>query len=144
MGRKILVAYDGSDLSKETIEAAKIQVKLYEKAEIHIVTVVTPGISSNNTAVAGNISMNEAEAIYPELERVKQSLEQLGCEIKIEIITDFAQKNPGVAICDYAEENEIDQIIVGNRGLSNLKILLLGSVSNTIVQRANCQVLVIK
>lgn len=144
MARKILVAYDGSDLSNATIEEAKNQAKLYDKVEIHIVTVVTPGISSNNTAVAGNISMNDAEAIYPELEGVKQNLEQLGFNIKIEIITDFAQKNPGVAICDYAEENEIDQIIVGNRGLSNLKVLLLGSVSNTIVQRANCQVLVIK
>lgn len=144
MGRKILVAYDGSDLGKAAIEEAKNQAKIYDKAEIYIVTVVTPGISSNNTAVAGNISMNDAEAVYPELERIKQELEQLGFTIKMEIITDFSQKNPGVAICDYAEENEMDQIIVGNRGLSNLKVLLLGSVSNTIVQRANCHVLVIK
>lgn len=144
MGRKILVAYDGSDISKAAIDEAKIQARLDENTEIHIVTVVTPGISSNNTAVAGNISMNDAEAIYPELEKVKHSLEQQGYKIKIEIITDFAQKNPGVAICDYAEEYEIDQIIVGNRGLSNLKILLLGSVSNSIVQRATCHVLVIK
>lgn len=144
MGRKILVAYDGSDLGEAAIEEAKLQSKVVENSEIHIVTVVTPGITSNNTAAAGNLSMNETEKIYPELEKIKVGLEEPGLKIKTKIITDFSQKNPGVAICDYAAEAEINLIVVGNRGLSNLKVLLLGSVSNVIVQRASCQVLVIK
>ena len=144
MGRKILVAYDSSDLSKKAIEEAKLQSIHANVSEIHIVTVVTPGISSNTSATAGNLAMNEAELFYPELEEIKEDLVKLGIKTKIKIITDFSQKNPGVAICEYAEEEEMDQIIVGSRGLSNLKILLLGSVSNIIVQRASCHVLVIK
>lgn len=144
MSRKILVAYDSSDLSRKAVGEAKYQAKLSESPEIHIVTVVTPGISSNTTAVSGNLSMSDAEKIYPELEELKKELEDSGLQVKTQIITDFSQKNPGVAISDYAEENEIDLIIVGHRGLSNLKKLFMGSVSSTILQRAATPVLIVK
>lgn len=144
MGRKILVAYDGSDLSKQAIIEAKRQTLASKGGVIHLVTVVTPGISSNNTAVSGNLSMQDTEAIFPVLENVKKDLEADSYHVRSEIITDFSQKNPGVAICDYAIEHDIELIIVGNRGLSNLRKLILGSVSNVIVQRASCKVLVIK
>ena len=144
MVRKILVAYDTSALSRKAIDEAKIQAKLVENSHLYIVTVVTPGITSNNTAASGNLSMNDAEMIYPKLEKIKEDLEALGYMVHIEIITDFSQRNPGVAICDYVEEHAIDMVIVGHRGLSNLKKLFLGSVSGTIVQRAASQVLVIK
>ncbi|MCF3941967.1 universal stress protein [Oceanobacillus alkalisoli] len=144
MVRKILVAYDTSALSGKAIDEAKIQAKLVENSQLYIVTVVTPGITTNNTAASGNLSMNDAEMIYPKLEKIKKALEASGYTVHIEIITDFSQRNPGVAICDYVEEHAIDMVIVGHRGLSNLKKLFLGSVSGTIVQRAASQVLVIK
>ena len=144
MVRKILVAYDTSALSGKAIDEAKIQAKLVENSQLYIVTVVTPGITTNNTAASGNLSMNDAEMIYPKLEKIKKELEASGYTVHIEIITDFSQRNPGVAICDYVEEHAIDMVIVGHRGLSNLKKLFLGSVSGTIVQRAASQVLVIK
>jgi len=142
--RKILVAYDGSELSKSALDEAKRQTKLDINSEIHIVTVVTPGISTNNTAIAGNLSMNDTETIFPLIDKLKQELKDAGYHAKMKIITDFSQRNPGVEICNYAEENDITLIVVGNRAQSNLKKLFLGSVSNVIVQRANCQVLVIK
>ncbi|MFD1608035.1 universal stress protein [Oceanobacillus luteolus] len=144
MVRKILVAYDGSELSKKAIEEAKIQAKTVKDAKIYVVTVVTLGISSNTTAVAGNLSMKDAEILYPRLENIKEELQASGQIVETEIITDFSQKNPAVALCDFAEENDINMIIVGHRGLSNLQKLFLGSVSGTIVQRAKCQVLIIK
>lgn len=144
MVRRILVAYDGSDLSKKAIQEAKVQAGVVENTVLEIITVVTPGITTNNTAIAGNLSMNDAESIFPELEEIKEDLKREGYNVKVEIITDFSQKNPGHAICDYADENVADMIIVGHRGLSNLKKLFLGSVSSTILQQAHCQVLVIK
>ncbi|WP_156854739.1 universal stress protein [Oceanobacillus sp. AG] len=144
MGRKILVAYDTSLLSRKAIDEAKIQAKLVEDSHLYIVTVVTPGITSNSTAASGNLSMNDAELIYPKLEEIKKELQGNGFNVHTEIITDFSQRNPGVAICDYVEEHAIDMVVVGHRGLSNLKRLFLGSVSSTIVQRAASKVLVIK
>lgn len=143
MVRRIVVAYDSSDLSRKAIEEAKVQATLTEDTMIDLVTVVTPGITSNDTAANGNLSMSDAEKMYPELNKIKGQLEAEGYRANVEIITDFSQKNPGVALCDYAEDKMASLIIVGHRGLSNLKKLFLGSVSSSIVQRATCHVLII-
>lgn len=144
MDRKILVSYDGSASSKKAIEEAKIQASLPAKAEVHIISVVTPGIKSNDTAIAGNISMSDAEFLLPGLQQIKKEMEASGIVTVTDIRTDFSQSNPGKSICEYALANDIDLIIVGHRGISNIKSLLLGSVSNTIVQNAKCPVLIVK
>jgi nucleotide-binding universal stress UspA family protein len=48
------------------------------------------------------------------------------------------------AIVDYAEHKGIDLIVIGSRGLSGFKKLLLGSVASGIVTYAHCPVLVVK
>ena len=48
------------------------------------------------------------------------------------------------SILEVAKEKNADLIIMGRRGLSNLKGLLLGSVSQKVSQRADCSVLTVK
>jgi nucleotide-binding universal stress UspA family protein len=47
-------------------------------------------------------------------------------------------------ILNYAEENQIDLIIAGSRGLSQFRSWLLGSVSNKLTHYADCSVLIVK
>ena len=47
-------------------------------------------------------------------------------------------------IVDYAEKNRIDMIVIGSRGLSGIKKMLLGSVAGGVVTYAHCPVLVVK
>ena len=47
-------------------------------------------------------------------------------------------------IVDFAENQNIDLIVVGSRGQSSFTKLLLGSVASTVVTYATCAVLVIK
>jgi nucleotide-binding universal stress UspA family protein len=47
-------------------------------------------------------------------------------------------------ILDFASSNDIDLIIMGSRGLGIVKGVLLGSVSQYIVEQAKCPVLVVK
>lgn len=49
---------------------------------------------------------------------------------------------PADAILDYAEKEDVDAIVVGHRGLGALGRFFLGSVSNKIVHKAKCAVLV--
>ncbi|MFB4166911.1 universal stress protein [Virgibacillus sp. JSM 102003] len=55
-----------------------------------------------------------------------------------------SQRNAGDKLCEYAEDHEMDLIIVGSRGLGGVKKLLLGSVSTNIVHHATCPILIIK
>ena len=48
------------------------------------------------------------------------------------------------SILDYAEEKDIDLIVVGTRGRSGIKKLLLGSTASGIVTYASCPVTVVK
>jgi nucleotide-binding universal stress UspA family protein len=47
-------------------------------------------------------------------------------------------------IVDYAERENIDLIVIGTRGRSGLKKMLLGSVASGVVTYASCPVLVVK
>jgi nucleotide-binding universal stress UspA family protein len=48
------------------------------------------------------------------------------------------------AIIEYAADQEVDLIVVGRRGMSGFKRLLVGSVSGGIVSHAHASVLVVK
>jgi nucleotide-binding universal stress UspA family protein len=75
------------------------------------------------------------------LNKVKFKANEKNIQIKTEIISFI---NIAGAIVDYAEENNIDLIVIGTRGRSGFKKLLLGSVASHVVTYAHCPVLVIK
>jgi nucleotide-binding universal stress UspA family protein len=47
-------------------------------------------------------------------------------------------------IVQYAHKKKIDMIVIGSRGMTGFKKLLLGSVASGIVTYSHCPVLVIK
>jgi len=52
--------------------------------------------------------------------------------------------DPGVVICDVAADGDFDLVVVGSHGHGVLKRLLIGSVSNHVLQHAPCPVLVVR
>ena len=50
----------------------------------------------------------------------------------------------GSTIVDYAERENIDLIVIGTRGRTGIKQLLLGSVASDVVTYAHCPVMVVK
>jgi len=66
-------------------------------------------------------------------------------EKNIQIKTDFiASLNVAGGIVEYAENKNINLIVVSTRGISGFKKLLLGSIASGIVTYAHCPVLVVK
>jgi len=47
-------------------------------------------------------------------------------------------------IIQYVKDHEIDLILAGSRGLSEIRSWLLGSVSRKLVHYANCSILIVK
>jgi nucleotide-binding universal stress UspA family protein len=52
--------------------------------------------------------------------------------------------SPGRRICEFAESEGIDLIVMGRRGISGVNEFLVGSVSNYVLHRSHCAVLIYK
>lgn len=144
MRRKILVAYDGSLLSRHAIQEAKYQAAQDSQSEVHVFSSLQTAGPTTNVGVSRSISRDLMERYQPQLEKVKEEFEKENITAFSRIQLIDQNENPGKSICEYAENQGIDLIIMGSRGLGNVKKLFLGSVSNNVVQNARCPVLIVK
>lgn len=52
--------------------------------------------------------------------------------------------DPAEMICETAESESVDLIVVGNKGMTGAKRFLLGSVPNNVSHHSPCNVLIVK
>lgn len=145
MFKKLLVPLDESDLANNIAENALGIAKRYD-AEICIIYVIPP-IPSYMTRYHGKV-----ETAYKEIQnliensandRMKAVAEQYGNR-GIKVDTKVLKGNPADEICKEAKEGEYDLVVIGSRGIGDIKGFFLGSVSNKVVKQAPCPVLVIR
>jgi nucleotide-binding universal stress UspA family protein len=77
----------------------------------------------------------------------QQTLAQFANELrakKIDVEAVVREGYPASIIVEEAEERRADLIVIGTRGLSGFKHLLLGSIAERVVQKAPCAVLTVK
>ena len=77
-------------------------------------------------------------------EEAERSLAVYGAKIRAASVpvTEIVREGyPASAILEEAREENADIVVMGSRGLSGLKHLLLGSVAERVVQKAHCPVL---
>ena len=74
------------------------------------------------------------------LERHAERLRAQGIAVE----TVVREGYPATVIQEEADERRADLIVIGTRGLTGLKHLLLGSVAERVVQKAPCPVLTVK
>jgi len=147
MYQRILVGLDGSD---HGIAAARAAVQLARNcnAELHLLTVTRP------YRVSGDLKRYlQAENLLGEpkyvLDEMTQSIVDDGKEIAREaglkkIRSEVREGKPARSLCDYAEQEHIDLIVVGSRGIGELEAALLGSVSQKVSMLSECSVLIVR
>ena len=81
-----------------------------------------------------------------EVQKLLDQIRRKGEEKSIGVKTQIIQESVSVvgSILEYAENEKIDLIVVGTRGRSGIKQLLIGSVAEGVVTYAHCPVLVVK
>ena len=137
---KILVAIDGSDASMDAADYTIPISKEYnaELYALHVIRADVDLLGPHETSEFMTRMRNEGEKY---LNKVKLNANEKNIQIKTEIISSI---NIAGGIVDYAEENNIDLIVIGTRGSSGFKKLLLGSVASHVVTYAHCPVMVVK
>jgi len=139
--KKILVPIDGSQFSNLAMEKAK------EFADVFGSTVTLLYVDDSRQYI---FNYNpEVERRYNEMfkkvskeviEGGKKRLADLGDRLKFEI----KEGNIANTIVDYANENDIDLIIIGPHGKGKIQRFLLGSVANKVATYSNKPVLIVR
>ncbi len=137
--RRILAATDFSETAQAGIEWA-IEVAKSHGARIDLVH----GLPLPNRAtdfVPSPPDYTEAlqEAASGRLNQAVETVRSAG----IAVAGDLRLGVPSQAILLAAEEKEADLIVLGTRGLTGVKHLVLGSTAERVVQHANCPVLTV-
>lgn len=139
---RVLLPTDGSEQAKPAVEMA------LDLAEIHDATLYVLYFVDQPTSVAG---MGEG---FSGLDDLLDALEKRGHEAtkaiveqakgrNIETIAAVRRGNPHDDILNYAEDNNIDLIVMGTHGRTGVKRALLGSVTETVVRHSEIPVLTV-
>lgn len=149
--KKILIPLDGSANSMKVVDyAADLSQKYNSELIILHVLFSQTGFAFHKETAIGTItssslngltteSKHDAQKWFNEIIRTK---EKMNIQIKTEVV--FTVISIVEAILTYAEKENVDMIVIGSKGRTGFKKLLLGSVAAGISTFAHCPVLIIK
>ncbi len=154
--KKILVAIDGSqesisaaDYAISIAKATTITVAEKHSSELVLLHVMPSEVKFGHASgIFGVVPPEHAEHMKQEahkwFEKIRDKIDNTYGNIAVsrEVISTGA--SPQAAIVEYAEKNDIDLIVIGTRGMSGFKKLLLGSVALGVIKYSHCPVLVVK
>jgi len=136
-GEKILVALDGSHFSEKVIEQALSMARICNSSlfAISVVDVYPEVIAS-----APGLEEELSEDVRETLEQAKQAAdrENISCETIVHIGRPVYK-----FIVQEAKDRDIDLIVMGRHGKSELQRVLMGSVAERVIGHAPCPVMVI-
>lgn len=145
----ILICYDGSDDARAAIEHAG---ELLEGRSATVLTIWPPfahiliSTPAGLGPMAGLANIEEIdEASRKQAERQAREGAELACKSGLEATprTRSQDTTTADAILAEAEALSTEAIVMGSRGLTRVKSLLLGSVSHAVIQRADRTVIVV-
>lgn len=140
----MVMACDFSQSSEAALELAKF-VHQACAAELHLVHVFNPNVFEvpmpYHFPAAG--ASWSGDHLLRLREQGQQALKDLGATIE-GAQTHFLEGRPGQAICDFAEREVVDLIILGSHGYGGLDRLILGSVAQFVSCHATCTVITVK
>jgi nucleotide-binding universal stress UspA family protein len=141
---KILVAIDGSDHAEKAFRhAMSIAQKFGSKVVVvHVMSPPRAGGEMGHFPVqeAIKVAFESAESLVSKFSSMAQK------EFGLQVETVTAKGGGAVAdeILKTAESSKSDLIVMGSRGLTGFKEMVLGSVSSAVVHRAKVPVLTVK
>ena len=156
---RVLVVTDGSQCSHQAVEFAA-NFPFIAGTDFHLLhvrppsTVLTPEVLTRIWALPDDVidpsifATRDVEAEIQAADRAGQAILDDANHILlsqgIQAKKLMLQGDAATEIIQYASDNQIDLIIAGSRGLSQVQSWLLGSVSRKLVHYAGCSVLLVK
>ncbi len=137
--REILVATDFSDTAESGVDWAA-KVAFDHGAKLRLVHgLLLPSPTTHFVATSPVFSEELQRAALERLDQAGERARMWGVEVN----TDLRLGLPSQVILEAADEYAADLVVIGTRGLSGIRHLLLGSTAERVVQRARCPVLTV-
>jgi len=138
----VLVPIDGSPQSDAALEYA---LEEFETAQITVLNVIDPieaGYTSQATVPGYSEEwFEQSKTAADELFEDAQAAAD-GYDVELETATEVGR--PSRTIVSYAEDNDIDHIVMGSHGRSGVSRILLGSVAENVVRRSPIPVTIVR
>lgn len=136
----ILVPTDGSTAATAAVEPA-CEIAAQFDSRLHALNVVNLGdvaTGSEYTLPTDLIDTLEAQG-----EKVTERIAARARESGVETVTQVVDGFPAADILDYAEENDIDLIVMGTAGRTGLNRFIMGSTTERLIRHADMPVLAV-
>jgi len=140
--KNILVPYDGTSFSNRAFRKA-LDIAKKDNSKITIFTV----IEGEYSAIMGYSKINP-QVIKKQQSAAKKYIYKLESSAKNSGVSITVKIKQGTKIVkeilDFAKSKKFNLIVMGSHGRTGINKLILGSVSNGVVQQAKCSVMVVK
>ena len=140
--RKILIATDGSKAAEKAVDFG-VQIAGLSGAKVYAVYVI-------DTTPYYSIPLDEvwSKEVYEQLEtmgyEITSDVEKAAKAAGLEAESTVLKGDPAERIIKFAEEQNVDMIVVGSHGIGGFERLVIGSVSEKVVRHAKVPVLVVR
>lgn len=139
--KNIVIATDGSENSRKAISCG-IKIAKLSGATVYAIHVIdTPSMVSEiwtaGRELIQELMIKDGKKILSETKKI---IEDSGLEVK-DILLDG---HPGEEIIKFAEDNNIDLIVMGTLGATGLEKFLMGSVAEKVVRFSKVPVMVVR
>ena len=141
---RILVPIDESDRATEALDFA---LEEFPEATIVALHVLDPADLYGASGFEGGAMINYDELHAQNEQRAEELLESAAdraADHGVECDTELMIGGVSRSILNYAEENPIDQIIMGSHGRRGASRILLGSVAETVTRRSPVPVTIVR
>lgn len=141
--KKILCPTDFSEYSEKALSYAKVLAKTFN-AKIYIMHIIFEPAEFTGFYVP-HISFDKIKT------EIKSAAQKLMDDFVNKNLKDFSDYevivkigDPATEIVNFADEKEIDLIVIGSQGKKGLEKMVFGSTAEKVVKKSNCPVLCVK
>jgi len=142
MFTRILLGVDGSDGALKAADEAAILAERFQ-ASLTLVNVFQPIPAYGPFREVVNLDL-EKQYIQETQEQAASQTRRAVEELCVPYQIRWEIGHPAAEIVRVAEEDGCDLIVLGSRGLSGIKALLLGSVADYVTHHAHCPILIVR
>ncbi|SEP05898.1 Nucleotide-binding universal stress protein, UspA family [Halogranum amylolyticum] len=147
MYEHILIPTDGSDTANVAVEHA-VDLAAKYGAQLHALYVVdidavSFGLGTEQVDRITQGNFGEMTELQEKAERATGTVVSTAAEHDVDVHEEVRVGTPHKVIADYAEDNEVDVIVMGSHGRSGVRRALLGSVTERVLRSTHIPVFVV-